>query len=455
MGLGLIAVAGYITHKIYYRVEEKKDAIKRIRERGYLLALTDRNTLNYFLYRGEPVGFQLDMLESFAGYLGVPLKIIASEDISKLYYYLYYDVADVIALNLPVSSEGRRLVHYTDIFGETRLIMLQRKDHTPKFIKTLEDITIQDTVHARRNEFMSPYYRSFLKQTARRPTLVEDPDISQEGLIRKVSEGKINYLLCPENTAMVYKRFYMNLDASLVVFPLYAYAWGVNHNSDTLLMKLNEWLAISKQSGEFKKNYLEYFANQKIVNNMRSDYVTLRGDQLSPLDKELRELSLKIHWDWRLLASLVYEESNFHLGQVSSKSASGLMQLMPETALKMGMDSVSTPVQQLAAGVRYIKHLDDQLPDEIINPKDRIKFILAAYNVGIGRVLLAREKAKKYGKDPNRWDGNVEYYLLRRSKNDPYAKNDTLGDFTSDYTMEGFVDDIISRYYHYKNNIPQ
>jgi len=92
---------------------------------------------------------------------------------------------------------------------------------------------------------------------------------------------------------------------------------------------------------------------------MRSDYVTLRGDQLSPFDKELRELSLKIHWDWRLLASLVYEESNFHLGQVSSKSASGLMQLMPETALKMGMDSVSTPVQQLAAGVRYIKHLDD------------------------------------------------------------------------------------------------
>ncbi len=455
MGVALIGIAVYITHKIYYHEEEQKDAIRRIRERGYLLALTDRNTLNYFLYRGEPAGFQLELLKSFSDYLGVPLRIIASEDISKLYYYLYYNVADVIALNLPVSSEGRRMVHYTKIMGETRLILLQRKNHSPKFIKTLDDITKSDTVHARRNEFMSPYYRSFLKQTARRPTLIEEPDISQEGLIRNVAEGKINYLLCPENTAMVYKRYYMNLDASLVVFPLYAYAWGVNHNSDTLLMKLDEWLAESKRSGEFKKTYLDYFANQKIVTNMRSDYVTLRGDQLSPFDKELRELSLKIHWDWRLLASLVYEESNFRMGQVSSKSASGLMQLMPETAVKMGMDSIATPVQQLAAGVRYLRHLDEQLPDEITNPKDRIKFILASYNVGIGRVLLAREKAKKFGKDPNRWDRNVEYYLLRRSKKDPYAKDDTVGDYSADYTEEGFVDDIINRYYHYRNNIPQ
>ena len=455
MGLVLLVIAVYITHKIYYREEEKKDAIRRIRERGYLLALTDKNTLNYFIYRGEPVGFQLDLLESFAGYLGVPLKILASEDISKLYYYLDYNVADVIALNLPVSSEGKNLVHYTKIMGETRLILLQRKTKSPKIINTLEDFVQGDTVHARRNEFMSPYYRSFLKQTGKRPTLVEDPDISQEGLIKEVSEGRINYLLCPENTARVYKQYYQNLDASVVVFPLYAYAWGVNHNSDTLLMKLNEWLAESIKSGELKKTYLEYFASQRIAANMKSDYVTLRGNQISPYDNEIRELSLKIHWDWRLLASLVYEESNFRLGLVSSRSASGLMQLMPETAVKMGMDSISTPSQQLAAGVRYLSHLDDQLPDEISNPKDRIKFILAAYNVGIGRVLLAREKAEKFGKDPNRWDGNVEYYLLRRSKKDPFAKNDTVSDNPSDFTTEGFVDDIISRYYHYKNNIPQ
>lgn len=455
MGLVIIGIAVYITKKIYHHEEEKKDAIRRIRERGYLLALTDRNTLNYFLYRGEAIGFQLDLLESFAGHLGVPLRIIASEDISKLYYYLDYNVGDVIALNLPVSTDGKRLVNYSGFLGETRLVLVQRKDHTPKFIHSIADFSKGDTVHARSNTFMSPYYRSFLKLSARRPVLVENPEISQEGLIRSLSEGKINYLLCPENTVMVYKRYYRNLDASVVVFPLYSYAWGVSHNSDTLLMKINEWLAEVKKSGELKKTYLEYFANQKIADNMKSDYVSLCGDKISPYDKEIRELSFKIHWDWRLLASLVYEESNFRLGQVSSRSASGLMQLMPETAKKMGVDSIASPVQQLSAGVRYLLHLDEQLPEEINNPLERIKFILAAYNVGIGRILAAREKARKYGKDPDKWDRNVEYYLLRRSKNDPYAKADTLNEFPSDYTTEGFVSDILNRYYHYRNNIPQ
>lgn len=455
MGLTILAVAVYITYKIHYREEEKKDAIRRIKESGYLLALTDRNSLNYFIYKGEPLGFQLDLLESFAAYLGVRLRILASDDVSKLYYYLYYNVADVIALNLPISSEGRRLVHYSRIFGETRLILLQRKDRTPKFIHTLEDLQAGDTVHARKSMFMSPYYTSFLKQTARRPFLVEDTALTQETLIRKLVDGKIDYLLCPENTAMVFKRHYLNLDASVVVFPLYAFAWGVNHNSDTLLMKLDYWADSLKKSGELKKTWLEYFANQKIANSLKNDYVSLSGSNLSPFDKDIRRSSKLIYWDWRLIASLVYEESNFRLGLVSSRSASGLMQLMPETAEKMGMDSSSTPAQQIEAGVRYLKHLDKQLPSEISNSMDRVKFILAAYNVGIGRVLLAREKASKFGKDPNRWDGNVEYYLLRRSKKDPYAKSEEDAEETTDYTTEGFVDDIINRYWHYRNCIPR
>jgi len=114
------------------------------------------------------------------------------------------------------------------------------------------------------------------------------------------------------------------------------------------------------------------------------------------------------------------------------------MQLMPETALKMGWTAFSTPAQQLAAGVRYIKHLDEQLPEEITNPKDRIKFILAAYNIGIGRGSAGQGKSSKIRQGPEPLDGNVEYYLHRRSNKDPYAKTDTVSDAAADYTMEGF-----------------
>jgi len=154
------------------------------------------------------------------------------------------------------------------------------------------------------------------------------------------------------------------------------------------------------------------------------------------------------------VASLIYEESNFREGLVSSHNAEGLMQLMPETAKRFGMDSLSTPSTQIAAGVRYLGYLDRQLPDEIKDPRERINFILASYNVGIGRVLSAREKAFKYGRDKNKWNDNVDYYLTRRSKKDPNPQPDTIVGLLPYEASGGFIDNILERYQHYKNIIP-
>ncbi len=442
-----------------YSKEEQKDALRRIRERGYLIALTDQNTLNYFIYRGEPMGYQLTLLEDFSRNLGVPLKIIVSKDISKLFYYLDYHAADVIALHLPVSREGKKLVHFSVPLEETRLVLVQRKkssNNATLFINT-ENIKSSppDTVYIRQNIFFDPFYQQFLKQTGHHTILKDLQGISQEDLLRLVSEGQIAYALCQENVVMVYKRFYRNIDATLVVSPLFSCSWGVSHASDSLLVKINEWISTYKSTGQLKKTYLDYFDNQRIVNFFKSDYFSINGNSLSPFDAEIRRYSPWINWDWRLLASLIYEESNFRLGLVSSHSASGLMQLMPETAAKFGADSISSPAQQIAAGVKYIRYLEKNLPAEISHPRERIHFLLASYNVGIGRILLAREKAEKFGRDPNLWNGHVDYFLLRKSRKDPYLKNDSSAFLPVDYKMEGFVDDIMNRYQHYKNLIPQ
>jgi membrane-bound lytic murein transglycosylase F len=155
------------------------------------------------------------------------------------------------------------------------------------------------------------------------------------------------------------------------------------------------------------------------------------------------------------VASLIYEESNFRQGQVSSHNAIGLMQLMPETAGKFGMDSLSSPSKQIGAGIRYIAFLDRQLPDEITDPRERINFILASYNVGMGRVLYAREKAARYGRDKNKWNDNVDYYLTRRSKKDPDPQPDTVTGLLPYESSGGFVNNILERYHHYKNIIPR
>ncbi|MFZ4523388.1 MAG: transglycosylase SLT domain-containing protein [Bacteroidales bacterium] len=457
LGLAVVAIAFFLTRNLYHREEAKKDALRRIRERGYLVALTDQNTLNYFIYKGVPMGYQLTLLESFAKYLGVPLRIITSNNVSKLNYYLYYNVADVIALNLPVSSDGKKLVRFSDPFGETRLVLVQRKSRgsgkgDPDVLKSLKEFP-EDTVYVRSSPFLTHQYHAFFKKTGKHAILKEETDISQEELIRRVSTGAIRFAICQENVAMVYHRYYNNLDISVLAFPLFSYAWGVGLSSDSLKTEVNDWLKEFKASRDLKQTYLGYFDNQQIANYLRSEYFSLSGNKISPFDEIIRQQSKLVSWDWRLVASLIYQESNFKAGLTSSRSASGLMQLMPETAAKFGIDSAATPARQIAGGVKYLKFIDQQLPSEITNPLERIYFVLACYNVGIGKVLAAREKAEKFGKDKNRWNGHVDYYLLRRSKKDPVAKTDTSDAYPIDYKTEGFVDDIVTRYHHYKNLI--
>ncbi|MCX6269278.1 MAG: transglycosylase SLT domain-containing protein [Bacteroidetes bacterium] len=457
LGLTVIAIAFLATRNLYHREEAKKDALRRIRERGYLIALTDQNTLNYFIYKGEPMGYQLKMLESFAKYLGVPLRIIASNDISKLEYYLWYNAADLIALNLPITGDGKKLVRFSDPFGETRLVLVQRKNtgiskDSPAAVSSLKDFP-RDTVYVRKTPFLTDLYHAFYKKTGKNAILKEVADISQEELIKRVSSGAIRFAICQENVAMMYHRFYRNLDISVLAFPLFSYGWAVGHASDSLRTEVNGWLKQYKASRDLKQTYLEYFDNQRLAGLLQNDYFSVNGEKLSPFDDVIREQSKLVRWDWRLIASLIYEESNFKPGLVSSRNASGLMQLMPETAAKFGIDSASTPARQIAGGVKYLRFINSQLPDEITSPVERIYFVLASYNVGIGRVLAAREKAEKFGKDKNRWNGHVDYYLLRRSKKDPVAKSDSADSYPVDYKTEGFVDDIVSRYYHYKNLI--
>jgi membrane-bound lytic murein transglycosylase F len=443
----------------FFKNEEKqKDAVTRIRERGYLIALTDKNSLNYFINKGQPMGYQLELLKSFADYMRVPLKIIADNDVSKLYYYLDLNAGDLLALNLPISREGKKDLHFSKSLGETRLVLVQRKspfrkgDDTVRYIKSISDFS-GDTVHMRNNLLAEPLLQQFLRKTRDKITLTKINLSNTLDLIRLVSEKKINYAICDENLAMVGKRFYRNIDTELIISKFYEYGWGVNLASDSLLMIINDWMTIMKQA-ELKRIYLDYYDNTRILNYLKSDYCSLRSDKISPYDDAIRTHSKIIKWDWRLLASLVYEESNFQQGQVSHRNAQGLMQLIPETAEKFGMDSLSTPSVQILAGVKYIAWIDRQLPSEITDPRERINFILASYNVGIGRILSAREKAHKYGVDKNKWLNNVDYYLTRRSKKDTIQQSEKEDGLVPYDISGGFVANILERYHHYKNLIP-
>lgn len=128
--------------------------------------------------------------------------------------------------------------------------------------------------------------------------------------------------------------------------------------------------------------------------------------------------------DWHIVAAIAYHESRYNPQAHSRSGACGLMQLMPRTAFRFGLNdsTIWEPEDNIRAGVLYIKRLQEQfvfIPDSA----EKLRFVLASYNAGPAHIHDARRLARKYGDNPYRWR-DVETWLSLL--NDPHYYNDSL-----------------------------
>jgi membrane-bound lytic murein transglycosylase F len=163
----------------------------------------------------------------------------------------------------------------------------------------------------------------------------------------------------------------------------------------------------------------------------------------------IREGADEQGWDWRLLASMVYQESRFNPSGESWAGAKGLMQLMPETAKRFGVTDPTNPQQSLRGGVRFLKYLDKYWSKSIPDDDERLKFVLASYNAGLTHIIDARKLTEKYGGDPTSWSV-VETYLLKKSDPTYYRDPVVMAGYCKCEEPVHYVKAILNRYEEYK-----
>jgi hypothetical protein len=98
----------------------------------------------------------------------------------------------------------------------------------------------------------------------------------------------------------------------------------------------------------------------------------------TPFEKVIRAAAERYGMDPDLIHCVVAVESNFNPKAISPKKASGLMQLLPQTAAQYGVKNIFDPEENVNAGTRYLKELLAKYHD--------LTLALAAYNAGPERV---------------------------------------------------------------------
>lgn len=434
-----------------------------IRVRGKLIAVTDVNSTDYFIYKGEPMGFTYELLRSFSDHLGLGLEIITGNQLDEAFKTLNSGKADLLAIGLTVNSSRKQEVSFTEPIEETRQVLVQRKPHNwrsftadelnRKLLRNQLDLA-NKTVYVQQGSSHVDRLRTLSEEIGDSIHIIEVP-YDAEKLIRNVANGEIEYTVCDENVAKVIASYYHNIDISTPVSFPQNIAWAVRKNhSDKLLKELNNWITSYRKTKAYAFLYAKYFRNSRISHMVNSDYYSLNTGKLSRYDDVIKKYSASINWDWRLLASLVCQESHFNAGAKSGAGAYGLMQIMPVTAREFGIDVKASPENNIKAGVKYLKYLDSFFDSKIPDESERLKFVLASYNAGPGHVIDAMNLAEKNGMDPHKWFGNVAVWMLRIS--DPENYNDPIiksGYFKGTESVS-FVTEVLDRYGQYSNLLP-
>lgn len=435
--------------------------LDRIQESGELIMLTLYGPNTYFSYRDVDLGYQHDLCEMFGQDIGVRVRVEVAKDQQDMIKKLENGEGDIIIYNLPVNKNNSSKVRFCGNKSTISQLLVQRKNNKLKNVSQLKgkDVYVSD----------EKYYQALTELNKNLGGQIKIHKVSPDKkttieLISDVSDGKIDYTLCDNDMKEINQCYFPNLDINLKVGIDQHAGWAVRKDSPELAEAADKWYNAAKNTQAFLQCGRRYLTGFSLNGSgtalgggssqgfYASPMLNSRAGIISQYDALFRRYSTSIPWDWKLLAAQCYQESGFNPNATSWAGAQGLMQMMPSTAAQEGLPlgMINDPEQNIAAATRHIRRLNRYFFD-IVDPKERINFILAAYNAGRMHVRDAMNLAKKNGKNPHIWEGHVDHYVLMMSDeryyNDPVVKS---GYFRGDETYN-YVRAIKGRWNFYKS----
>lgn len=430
------------------------DDTEKLRTTGELNVLTLYSSTSYFLYKDEKMGYEYELIRDFAESQGLELKITVAENLLRLTELLADGTGDVAAYPLPHTKDLQKELLFCGQEIITHQVLVQRRERGRKPLRDVTEL-IGKKVYVEAGSKYDSRIRNLNDELGGGILIcsINKDTLITEDLIGMVASGEIEYTLADNNLATLNRTYHQNLDIKLAVsFPQRS-SWAVRKTSSRLAAAINEWIKKTDKSPVYKSILKRYFEYSK--NPPHAPILSLKDGRISVYDGLFKKYAPEIGWDWRLMASQAYHESHFDTMSTSWAGAKGLMQLMPATARAFGLgeDSIRNPEANVKAAVASLKVLNRSFSG-ISDPNERIKFVLGAYNSGIGHIYDAMALARKYGKDPMVWDHNTSDYILLKSN--PEYFNDTVCRFGYFRGKETFlyVKEILERYEEYKKKIP-
>jgi membrane-bound lytic murein transglycosylase F len=435
--------------------------LPEILKKGKLVVLAENSSTSYFIYRGKKMGFEYEILREFAQEIGVDLEIKTVSNLDEIDDLLNKGEGDLVACNYTVTKDRQKSIDFTEPFLRTSQVLIQRKpDGWEKMSREeLKKYVLVDPIQLANKKIYvwkeSSYYSRLMHLQEEIGDSIyiqgENGEVSGEDLIEQVADGKIDYTVVEKNIAQVNRRFYDNIDIDLEISVRQKIAFAVRKTSPLLKARINQWLKSYMQGTAFKYTKHKYFELSQLTSKSQDQFSSLQGGKISKYDIFFKREAAKYNWDWKLVASVAYQESKFNPDVQGFGGAYGMMQFMPEVGPKFGVYPNSPADIQIAGGTKKL-HRDYESWPEIPDKAQRLKFALASYNAGQGHIKDAQRLAEKHGLNPKKWDNNVEIMVKNLSNREYYRDPVVKYGAMRGAHNQKYVESVYSRYLSYKSS---
>jgi membrane-bound lytic murein transglycosylase F len=421
--------------------------LDQVLEAQVLRLVTRNSPTTCVVERGGLDGFEYRLASAFAGELGVRLQVVVPPPKVDPLFWLEQGFGDLLALHEPVAAEDEGSFLTA---GSTRTValvtVLSARTPMPGAVEDLAGIPVA----------ASRQVASLLRLLAVEPAIdAVTPTPGFDGLaaIRSVSRGRIGVAVVDEDIARLELAGRADLRQGPVVLAAVPLVWVANPSSPQLARRASEFLAQTTRSGTLQAlaaSQLGVVLPPPVVVEERARRREVPAGSITPYDELLRKEGREHGIDWRLLASIMYEESRFDPQAIGPGGSAGLFQFMPATWQHLGVADPHDPEEAAAAASWYLQWLMGQFFD--LPEPDRLAMAIASYNAGAGHIFDAQRLAASMGFDPERWLGSVETALLLLD--DPELASSFPSGVCSCRRAVGYTRRVLRRYQEYTEQYP-
>lgn len=384
-----------------------------------------------------PSGYEYELAKIMADKLGVKLDIVTAYQTEELLQRLEQGRIDLVASGGTISPSLQQRFKLGPAYQIADEVLVY--NNTKRRPKSIADIDAPIVVLAG-----SSQAEALQQLKLQHPDLkVEFSDnLDATELLQHVAEGKIRYTVTDSHLLSINQRFYPMLNVALTLKKNQPVAWLLPaKDDDSLYTVLIEFFGKSFENADLLTLEDKYFGHISRFNYADTVHYIEAIEKTLPRYRKLFEKHAG-DFDWRLLASLAYQESKWDPKVRSPQGVVGMMMLTVETANLMKVTSRVDAAQSIRGGALYLKRLMDRLPERIPQP-DRTWMALAGYNLGLSHIESARMLTEKQGANADNWaEVKQRLPLLRQRK---YYRQTRTGYARGD--MAVYYVENIRRYY--------